>query len=326
MRAFLFFAMASLSFIGCDSSPSGTAADPDIVVAFTDTLDTETTFYGLSFDGALDRLAIPSGDLFTPNCSGRADAVVFESYNASLVRGTPALQVYRDGRVQPAPPDPTSPLGALPVVHGLLSSNAWSPDGRRFVATTSEGCLPAVGCFHRDLTVIDIEADTVTPLTRGSDFDWNPLWDPYGDRIVFLSDRSGAQHVYSVRPDGSDLTELAPLPGEINQLSWGPGPATLTARIRNGDGLFRFIAIDLETKQVQDLAIPTDPKHTANVAWHPDGRRYLSTVRTPFQATPHPNDVHTLYVTDTQTGERRALLERTKEISHYLPSASFCAP
>lgn len=325
MKALSTTLLGLLLLAGCDSSQDNSAVNADIIVAFTDTLDTETALYSLTFDGALSRLPVPSGDLFSPTCAESSGAVAFEDYNASLVRGTPALQIYRDGHVRPAPPDPSSSLGDLPVTHGLLSSNAWSPDGRRFVTTTPEACLSAVGCFHRDLTIVDVEAEAVIPLTRGSEIDWNPLWDPYSDRIVFLSNRSGGQHVYSVRPDGSELIERASLPGEVYGLSWGPGPGMLTAGVLQSGDPFRYVTVNLETGVIQDLDFDTDPANTSSVVWHPDGRRYLSTVRTPFQATPHPNDIYTLYLNDAVSGERRALLERTREIS-YPPKASFCAP
>ena len=50
-----------------------------------------------------------------------------------------------------------------------------------------------------------------TPIvvTDGTNLDQNPSWSPDGSRIVFDRTASGGTDVYTIQPDGSDLTLVA---------------------------------------------------------------------------------------------------------------------
>lgn len=67
-----------------------------------------------------------------------------------------------------------------------------SPDGRTIV-------MELLG----DLYTLPLAGGRATRITGGPAFDSQPRWSPDGRRIAFLSDRDGAENVWTVDPDGA---------------------------------------------------------------------------------------------------------------------------
>ena len=113
----------------------------------------------------------------------------------------------------PAPQDTTKrdttkvKLDSLPLkmdrtVSFETSEGTWlsldvSPDGKTIV-------FELLG----DLYTIPIGGGAATRISSGPGFDSQPRWSPDGKRIVFLSDRSGAENVWLCDPDGSHSKAL----------------------------------------------------------------------------------------------------------------------
>ena len=55
-----------------------------------------------------------------------------------------------------------------------------------------------------DLYTLPIAGGTATRITSGMAFDSQPRFSPDGSRIVFISDRSGDDNLWTVKADGSD--------------------------------------------------------------------------------------------------------------------------
>jgi Tol biopolymer transport system component len=112
----------------------------------------------------------------------------------------------------------------------LFTGVSWSPNGQRIAF--AGGQKQQTGSFEdeTDVYVIDAEggkADRVTHLGDASD----PLWSPDGEAIVFSRTNGGESEpirgsLWSVRPDGSDLTQL------VEAGDW----ETYTAGSFTGDG------------------------------------------------------------------------------------------
>ena len=50
------------------------------------------------------------------------------------------------------------------------------------------------------------------PLLSERDLDYDPVWSPDGQWIVFTSDRAGSADLYRVKPDGTALERLTNSP------------------------------------------------------------------------------------------------------------------
>src|SRR5881296_56665 len=126
-----------------------------------------------------------------------------------LVAATLAVQ-------QPPPPPPQDTtkhdttkvkLDSLPLkmdrtVSFETSEGTWisldvSPDGKTIV-------FELLG----DLYTMPATGGAATRITSGPAFDSQPRWSPDGKRIVFLSDRSGAENVWICDPDGTHSKAL----------------------------------------------------------------------------------------------------------------------
>ncbi len=96
-------------------------------------------------------------------------------------------------------------------------SPTWSPDGSRIAFTRT---------FHRgvryltDIWVVDADGTGLTRLTNDGKSS-TPLWSPDGSLIAFERWKSqGNQDVYTMRPDGSDVTRVTGGPYVEFPTSW----------------------------------------------------------------------------------------------------------
>ena len=333
MKALSSTLLGLLLLAGCDASTSEPAAH-DLVVTFGDGSGPGgAALYGLVPGNEPTPLAELAGqDLYWPNCAGLGGPIVLQS-NQSSVRGTFSIWVYEAGRLRPAPAFPDGPLGVDDELHGELGPQPWAPDGRRFVLSTVEWCTPAIGCREGDLSIVDLDQGSVTPLTTGSPLDAQAMWDPAGGRIVFSSSYDGGSALFTIRPDGTELREVTLLSdfSSFSLESWGPGLDEITVRtvdLQSSPASASFVGINVSTGVTRDIPIHTDPLHTFYLEWERSGHTYVSTVRTDsLSPSPEYDPVYNVEVYDVQTGKGEIVLSRPGKGGLIDgPVASWCAP
>ena len=102
-------------------------------------------------------------------------------------------------------------------------SGSWSPDGKWILFSSNKQKLFVV---HPDGTGLHQISLDISGSYSASE----PAWSPDGTKIVlrlFLAG-TGGQHLYTVRPAGSDLHPLAGTQGSEEFPDWGPRPLAST--------------------------------------------------------------------------------------------------
>jgi tricorn protease len=102
--------------------------------------------------------------------------------------------------------------GGLPVALPMPQSGAGdlSPDGKRVVYSPKfrdfRSWKRYQGGWAQDLYVYDLATAKVTPVAPSKLTERDPMW--IGDRLYFVSDRSGTLNLYSADTNGGDVQQL----------------------------------------------------------------------------------------------------------------------
>lgn len=121
-----------------------------------------------------------------------------------------------------------------------------SPDGRHVVFVRR----PFGDLNRLELNLIDLETGQISVLTGApKQKDWQPHWSPDSRQIAFLSQRSGWDEVWLIRPDGEGLRQLTHLGQDVTDLAWSPDGARLACTV-NRNGAFDLALIDADNGEV----------------------------------------------------------------------------
>jgi TolB protein len=160
---------------------------------------------------------------------------------------------------------PTTNTGGM---ISMLSSPAWSPDGKRlaFVQGDRRG--------NADIMVLDLATGRARRLTDSTGINTEPSWNPNGTQLAFTSDREGGPQVFLMQDDGSNLRKLT-TEGLYNASpAWSPNGA-MVAYVSRFEGKFDLFIYKLgEGKAYQ---ITTGVSTSESPAWSPDERRLVFT-------------------------------------------------
>ena len=156
----------------------------------------------------------------------------------------------------------------------------WSPDGKHIAFLSDRG--PAEGY---QIYVMEVDGANLRVITPWAGFlPDSPAWSPDGQHIAFEAGRS----LYTVRPDGTDLTQVVERPQLQAQPSWSPdGLRIAFVGVSPGEGTWGIYSVapdgsnlllvaQIEQKYVEKMRFPQlyDGRF-GNLAWSPDGKQLL---------------------------------------------------
>jgi Tol biopolymer transport system component len=170
----------------------------------------------------------------------------------------------------------------------------WSPDGTKIAFDVNERS-------GRDRIIV-MDADGSHPVTLSTgavELASHPSWSPDGTRIAFSGVRRGTSGdavsgIYTVNPDGSDLTVLTEEPGQSGPASpaWSPDGAQIAFFVnpRTNDGfasqLWMMSADGTDETLISDFCCVD----FWGPVWSPDGRKLA------FVMQPAADEAWSLYV------------------------------
>ena len=218
---------------------------------------------------------------------------------------------------QPVPKPDSSAAGAtpkrdLPLVAtraAMFSTTraTWmsldvSPDGQQLV-------FDLLG----DLYTLPIAGGTAVRLTSGTAFDGQPRFSPDGKRVVFISDRSGGDNVWTASLDGKDTTQVTKgNDALILSPEWTPDGKYIVASRSGGPlgGAAKLWMWHVDGGAgIQLISQPAQLK-TLGAAFSADGKQIWFAARTGDWQYNAILPQYQLNIYDRETGERRTVSAR----------------
>ena len=90
---------------------------------------------------------------------------------------------------------------------------SFSPDGKRIVYRTA-------GANEQGLRILNLDDHSIAQIT--SDWDNFPVWSPKGDSIAFIRKTGDDFQIFTISPNGKNLTQLTKTRGIDAHLAWSP--------------------------------------------------------------------------------------------------------
>jgi serine/threonine-protein kinase len=181
-----------------------------------------------------------------------------------------------------------TPLRETPGDYGDL---AISPEGKRLAMDITNG-------NRTDIWVYEWERDTLTRLTFKGDANFDPVWTPDGQRIVYESTEKGkVGNLWWIRADGGgDAQRLTQSNYAQVPWSWSPDGKTFAYYQNNPGTSWDIMTVPVEGSEKTGWK-PGEPKPFVNTpslevcpAFSPDGRwiAYMSNESTAFEVYVRP--------------------------------------
>ncbi|WP_292728363.1 PGF-CTERM sorting domain-containing protein [Methanoculleus sp.] len=181
--------------------------------------------------------------------------------------GTGRVRLTEGGRIVPSP--------------GLSGYGAdWSADGKRIVYTSclfenaaiQEGPNLSDIRTEADIWIMDADGGNKKQLTTGGDARL-PLWQPQGDRIAYLADRSGNREIWIMQSDGTGKTQVTFSEGGVSGYSWSPDGARIAYGVATPPGTWPEFSLWVTNSDGTGPEQLTIGNRDKSPVWSPDGAR-----------------------------------------------------
>jgi TolB protein len=192
--------------------------------------------------------------------------------------GTGRMRLTENGRIVPGLPlsgygADWSADGTQIVYTSCLFDNAaiWED----FVATAANGSPAVNGSAIRteaDIWIMDADGGNKKQLTTDGDARL-PLWQPHGDRITYLSERSGNGEIWIMQSDGTGKTQVTFSEGNVSEYAWSPDGDRIAYVVAAPPGTWPEFSLWVIKSDGSDPEQVTTGNRDGSPVWSPDGSR-----------------------------------------------------
>lgn len=180
-------------------------------IAFTSDRDGDPEIYVMDADGSNQRrLTNAPGRDAHPFFSRDAQRILFQS-----PRGDGHTNLY----IMNADGSDQRPLTFL---KGFAGVPVYSPDESQILFMWRMSSDFSNASFKWLFGVMNADGSRLRVLTDGKFNDQVPNWSRDGQRLLFFSDRSGKNQIYTMKPDGSDVRRVAVTDSDEVAAFWSP--------------------------------------------------------------------------------------------------------
>ena len=185
-------------------------------IVFVSTRDRDPEIYVMDADGSNARrlTAVPGRDAH-PYWSPDGSRIVFQSPREN--GHTRIFVMNADGSEQ----------RAVTKNEGFCGVPVWSPDGRTIVFQCTADLARTAADAPWKLFALAAGGGEPRQITAGPGSDQVPNWSPDGRRLVFYSNRSGIDQLYTMDADGGAATPLTGTAWANRAASWSPDGRSL---------------------------------------------------------------------------------------------------
>jgi Tol biopolymer transport system component len=162
------------------------------------------------------------------------------------------------------------PLTSAPDIAPSVASAVGEHGGGRpysiAIGSRRDGGPPEIWIMHADGS----DAVQLTNSPGSVVINGQPDWSPNGQRIAFMSTRTGDAEIFVISADGGDPTNLTNHPATDQAPVWSPNGKEIAFH-SNRDGNFELYVLDLRSGELTRLT--TYPGVDNFPDWSPDGRQ-----------------------------------------------------
>jgi len=227
-------------------------------IAFVSDRDGDPEIYVMDADGSHPRrLTNTPGRDAHPSFSRDGRRILFQS-----PRGDGHTNIYSmnaDG----------SDARPLTFLKGFAGVPVYSPDGSQISFMWRMSSDFADSSFKWLFGVMRADGSKLRILTDGQANDQVPNWSRDGKRLLFFSDRTGKDQIYTMRADGSDVRRLLTSDGNDSTARWSPDGKQI-AFTSDRDGNTELYVMDSKGRNLRRLTHTPGIERGPN--WSPDGQ------------------------------------------------------